>query len=175
METRAWGSIPHATFANASSRHGWQRCTTLCDVFGYTWCFFRLVSVSGCLYSSLWIVFALLGFLSPSNRGSLATLMMVCWSFFGGQVFCFVSLSSILSQRCFLTRFGGYYSSRVYASLGGVDRRKNAFVTATVLPTYARAFSSPHLTEICTQAGFHCHLPAQFFPYYRWILRSRPI
>lgn len=30
------------------------------------------------------LVFALLGFLSPSNRGSLATVMMVCWSFFGG-------------------------------------------------------------------------------------------
>jgi len=30
------------------------------------------------------IVFALLGFLSPSNRGSLATVMMVCWTLFGG-------------------------------------------------------------------------------------------
>lgn len=30
------------------------------------------------------LVFALLGFLSPSNRGSLATVMMVCWTFFGG-------------------------------------------------------------------------------------------
>lgn len=29
-------------------------------------------------------VFALLGFLSPSNRGSLATVMMVCWTLFGG-------------------------------------------------------------------------------------------
>jgi transmembrane 9 superfamily protein 2/4 len=29
----------------------------------------------------------------------------------------------------------GYTSSRVYASLGGAERRKNAFVTATVLPT----------------------------------------
>lgn len=28
-------------------------------------------------------VFALLGFLSPSNRGSLATVMMICWTFFG--------------------------------------------------------------------------------------------
>jgi len=31
-------------------------------------------------------VFALLGFLSPSNRGSLATVMIVCWSFFGWLV-----------------------------------------------------------------------------------------
>lgn len=29
---------------------------------------------------------------------------------------------------------GGYTSSRVYASLGGTDRRKSAFFTATILP-----------------------------------------
>lgn len=61
------------------------------------------------------LVFALLGFLSPSNRGSLATVMMVCWTLFGS--------------------IGGYVSSRLYATLGGVDRRMNAFLTATVLPT----------------------------------------
>ncbi|PFH51507.1 hypothetical protein AMATHDRAFT_2964 [Amanita thiersii Skay4041] len=61
------------------------------------------------------LVFALLGFLSPSNRGSLATVMMVCWTFFGGV--------------------SGYVSSRLYATLGGTNRRKNAFLTATILPT----------------------------------------
>ena len=29
----------------------------------------------------------------------------------------------------------GYFSSRVYRSLGGIDAKKNAFITATVLPT----------------------------------------
>lgn len=67
-----------------------------------------------CAMVGVTLVFALLGFLSPSNRGSLATVMMVCWTFFGG--------------------IGGYFSSRVYASLGGQDRRKNAFLTATILP-----------------------------------------
>ncbi|KAG9038037.1 hypothetical protein FRB95_002965 [Tulasnella sp. JGI-2019a] len=62
------------------------------------------------------LVFALLGFLSPSNRGSLATVMLVCWTFFGGV--------------------SGYISNRVYTSLGGMDRRKNAFFTATLLPTF---------------------------------------
>jgi len=57
-----------------------------------------------------------MGFLSPSNRGSLATVMMVCWTFFGS--------------------IGGYVSSRVYASMGGSSRRKNAFLTATALPTF---------------------------------------
>ncbi|KAG1766995.1 hypothetical protein EDD22DRAFT_1008951 [Suillus occidentalis] len=68
-----------------------------------------------CAMCAVTLVFALLGFLSPSNRGSLATVMMVCWTFFGG--------------------IGGYYSSRIYASLGGVNNRKNAFLTATILPT----------------------------------------
>ncbi|KAJ7072294.1 hypothetical protein C8F01DRAFT_1243356 [Mycena amicta] len=61
------------------------------------------------------LLFALLGFLSPSNRGSLATVMMVFVSLFGG--------------------IGGYVSSRVYASLGGLERKKNVFMTATVMPT----------------------------------------
>ncbi|KAF8829200.1 hypothetical protein HHX47_DHR3000931 [Lentinula edodes] len=68
-----------------------------------------------CSMVGVTLVFALLGFLSPSNRGSLATVMMVCFSFFG----------------C----IGGYVSSRVYSSLGGSDKRKNAFLTATGLPT----------------------------------------
>lgn len=67
-----------------------------------------------CAMVAVTLVFALLGFLSPSNRGSLATVMMVCWTLFGG--------------------IGGYFSSRVYASLGGTDRRKIAFLTATILP-----------------------------------------
>ncbi|KZT72084.1 hypothetical protein DAEQUDRAFT_809354 [Daedalea quercina L-15889] len=67
-----------------------------------------------CAMVGVTLVFALLGFLSPSNRGSLATVMMVCWTLFGGV--------------------GGYISSRVYTSLGGENRSKNSFLTATVLP-----------------------------------------
>ncbi|KAF8161119.1 hypothetical protein B0H34DRAFT_795956 [Crassisporium funariophilum] len=68
-----------------------------------------------CSMVGVTLIFALLGFLSPSNRGSLATVMMVCWTSFGGV--------------------GGYVSSRAYGSLGGTDRRKNAFLTAILLPT----------------------------------------
>ncbi|KAG7098584.1 hypothetical protein E1B28_000513 [Marasmius oreades] len=68
-----------------------------------------------CAMVAITLIFALLGFLSPSNRGSLATVMMVCWSFFGGV--------------------GGYISSRLYSSLGGTSKRKNSFFTATILPT----------------------------------------
>ncbi|KAI0355555.1 Nonaspanin [Trametes cingulata] len=68
-----------------------------------------------CAMVAVTLVFALLGFLSPSNRGSLATVMMICWTFFGG--------------------IGGYISSRVYASLGGTNKRRNSFFTATIMPT----------------------------------------
>ncbi|GJJ06260.1 hypothetical protein Clacol_000451 [Clathrus columnatus] len=62
------------------------------------------------------LVFALMGFLSPSNRGALATVMIICWTIFG-----FVS---------------GYVSTRVYASFGGTDHRTNLFFTATLVPTF---------------------------------------
>ncbi|PIL36112.1 transporter [Ganoderma sinense ZZ0214-1] len=72
-----------------------------------------------CAMVGVTLVFALLGFLSPSNRGSLATVMMVCWTFFGG--------------------IAGYISSRVYASLGGANKRRNSFFTATIMPTFVFA------------------------------------
>ncbi|TCD69794.1 hypothetical protein EIP91_006107 [Steccherinum ochraceum] len=72
-----------------------------------------------CAMVGVTLVFALFGFLSPSNRGSLATVMMICWTLFGGV--------------------GGYISSRVYASLGGTEKRKNSFITATLLPTFVFA------------------------------------
>ncbi|KAI0789132.1 Nonaspanin TM9SF [Abortiporus biennis] len=68
-----------------------------------------------CAMVGVTLVFALLGFLSPSNRGSLATVMMICWTLFGS--------------------IGGYMSSRIYASMGGQNKRKNTFLTATILPT----------------------------------------
>ena len=52
-----------------------------------------------------------------------------------------VRLRSYLSWSTKLTviySVSGYVSSRVYATLGGTERRKNAFFTATVLPTYVR-------------------------------------
>ncbi|KLO19440.1 Nonaspanin [Schizopora paradoxa] len=68
-----------------------------------------------CAMACVTLVFALLGFLSPSNRGGLATVMMVCWTFFGS--------------------LGGYIAGRLYVSLGGQDKRKLAFFTAIALPT----------------------------------------
>lgn len=61
------------------------------------------------------LFFALLGFLSPSNRGSLATIMIVTWTLFG-----FVS---------------GWVSAKVYASFDGEQWRRNMLLTATLFPS----------------------------------------
>jgi hypothetical protein len=50
------------------------------------------LTVNDFTFSLLPLVFALLGFLSPSNRGSLATVMMVCWTLFGR----FITLNRLL-------------------------------------------------------------------------------
>ena len=61
------------------------------------------------------LIFALFGFLSPSNRGSLATVLLICWTFFG----------------C----IGGYVSSRAYSTLGGDQWKPNLVLTAILFPT----------------------------------------
>ncbi|WVR08326.1 hypothetical protein IAU60_005379 [Kwoniella sp. DSM 27419] len=61
------------------------------------------------------LVFALFGFLSPSNRGSLATVLLICWTLFG----------------C----VGGYTSARTYATLGGDQWKPNLVLTAILFPT----------------------------------------
>jgi len=60
------------------------------------------------------LVFALFGFLSPSNRGSLATVLIICWTLFG----------------C----VSGYVSARTYTSLGGDQWKPNLVLTAILFP-----------------------------------------
>ncbi|UZJ53233.1 hypothetical protein CBS101457_002553 [Exobasidium rhododendri] len=60
------------------------------------------------------LLFALLGFLSPSNRGSLGTVMVVMWCLFG-----FIA---------------GYFSSRIYISLGGENWQRTTAMTAMLFP-----------------------------------------
>ncbi|KAK4574180.1 Transmembrane 9 super member 2 [Recurvomyces mirabilis] len=70
----------------------------------------QLFSMAGCT-----IAFAVVGFLSPSNRGSLATVMIMLYTFFG-----FI---------------GGYISSRVYKSFSGGSKWKQLFIlTPAALP-----------------------------------------
>ena len=60
------------------------------------------------------LVFALFGFLSPSNRGSFSTVMLICWTFFG----------------C----VSGYVSARTYSTLGGEQWKPNLVLTAILFP-----------------------------------------
>jgi len=60
------------------------------------------------------IAFALLGFLSPSNRGSLATVMILSYTLFG-----FI---------------GGYVSARSYKSFGGEAWKRNIILTPLFVP-----------------------------------------
>lgn len=59
--------------------NGAQLCAMAGVTLGKLFCHGARTCVDGPV-----VVFALLGFLSPSNRGSLATVMMVCWTLFGG-------------------------------------------------------------------------------------------
>ncbi|CAO3646862.1 unnamed protein product [Cunninghamella blakesleeana] len=60
------------------------------------------------------LVFAVLGFLSPSNRGALATVMIILFMIFG-----FIS---------------GFVSSRIYKMNGGESWKTNMILTATFFP-----------------------------------------
>ncbi|RUS13977.1 Endomembrane protein 70-domain-containing protein, partial [Endogone sp. FLAS-F59071] len=62
------------------------------------------------------LVFAVLGFLSPSNRGSLATAMIVLYMLFGSVA--------------------GHVSARVYKLLGGESWRTNIALTAFLIPGF---------------------------------------
>ena len=60
------------------------------------------------------IIFALLGFLSPSNRGSLGTVMILLYTLFG-----FI---------------GGYVSARMYKTFGGEAWKRNIALTPVMVP-----------------------------------------
>ncbi|KAI9793768.1 MAG: hypothetical protein M1833_000660 [Piccolia ochrophora] len=61
------------------------------------------------------IIFALLGFLSPSNRGSIGTIVLLLFTVFG-----FI---------------GGYVSARVYKTFGGEKWKQNIILTPTLIPS----------------------------------------
>ncbi|KAI7819718.1 hypothetical protein BC939DRAFT_531095 [Gamsiella multidivaricata] len=67
------------------------------------------------LMASVTIVFAALGFLSPSNRGSLATMMIVFYMFFGVVA--------------------GFVSACMYKMLGGESWKSNVIGTAFLFPS----------------------------------------
>lgn len=67
------------------------------------------------LMATVTIIFAALGFLSPSNRGALATVMIVFYMFFG--------------------IVAGYISARLYKMFGGEAWKRNVAGTAFLFPS----------------------------------------
>lgn len=63
------------------------------------------------------LIFSVLGFLSPENRGSLLTTVPVLFVLMGV--------------------FAGYYSAHVYKMLGGAEWKRNTLLTALLLPGVA--------------------------------------
>ncbi|KAE8720059.1 Transmembrane 9 superfamily member 9 [Hibiscus syriacus] len=61
------------------------------------------------------MIFALLGFLSPSNRGGLMTAMVLLWVFMG--------------------IFAGYSSGRLYKMFKGTEWKRNTLETAIMFPS----------------------------------------
>ena len=66
------------------------------------------------LMTGITILFALFGFLSPSNRGSLSTAVLVLY--------------------CFLGIVGGYVSARSYKTFGGEAWKRNIILTPVFVP-----------------------------------------
>lgn len=69
-------------------------------------------------------VLAVLGFLSPSNRGALTTVVLVFYVCFAGVA--------------------GYVSARVFKMLRGDDYRELVLFTAFALPGYVKNFNVYH-------------------------------
>ncbi|KAG0455875.1 hypothetical protein HPP92_023663 [Vanilla planifolia] len=68
------------------------------------------------------MIFALLGFLSPSNRGGLMTAMVLLWVFMG--------------------LFAGYSSARLHKTFRGTEWKTIAVKTAFVFPRSSSSYSS---------------------------------
>merc|ERR1719171_2524749 len=60
------------------------------------------------------MAFAVLGFLSPANRGGLMTALLLLFVFMGS--------------------FTGYFSARFYKMFGGKNWKRNTLLTATLYP-----------------------------------------
>ena len=74
--------------------------------------------ILGCMVL-LTLTFALFGFLSPANRGSLITALLMLYVFAGGA--------------------GGHAAARLYKSFRGTDWMLNTLLTATLVPGFTFA------------------------------------
>lgn len=102
------------------------------------------------------IFFAMLGFLSPSNRGSLGTFMIILYTFFAF--------------------FSGYFSSRVYKSLGGGFWLKNTLFSPIFVPGIVfLMFSLLNFVLIGARSSGVVPLKTMFVIIALWFLISVPL
>jgi transmembrane 9 superfamily protein 2/4 len=81
------------------------------------------------------LTFALLGLLSPANRGSLITAFILLFVFMGsfaGESFMRIQCSLCLCVHDPLTI--GYYSSMTYKMFRGIQWKQNTLMTAFLYP-----------------------------------------
>ena len=76
------------------------------------------------LMSFITLLFAALGFLSPSNRGALVTTIVI---------------SYVLSAS-----WGGFIAARMYKMFGGENWKRNVLLTAFTVPGYLIAIYRSH-------------------------------
>lgn len=133
LETCPRRSVPHASAPDAPFHYGWKWCSVVCNGKRDARYFLHVDARCSPSLSSLSICSPRFPFAFKSRfaRYSHDDLLDVL-----RRVSVTVTLSAAQSAKCGLdaSRIGGYFSSRVYASLGGTDRRKNALFTATLLP-----------------------------------------
>lgn len=82
------------------------------------------------------MLFALLGFLSPANRGGLTTAMLMMFVFMG--------------------LFAGYFSARLYKGFRGEEWKKTTLRTALLFP--GRASATPVATAAQSGSGPLVHV-----------------
>ncbi|KAI8805604.1 hypothetical protein BJ742DRAFT_819421, partial [Cladochytrium replicatum] len=102
------------------------------------------------------LVFAALGFLSPSSRGSLGTVTLIFYVFFGFAA--------------------GYVSARLYKMLQGEYWRRNVFLTAFIVPGFVfSTFLILNFFLIAAQSSAAVPFSTMFALISMWFLVSAPL
>lgn len=131
METRSRRSFPDAQKSYASVCYGGQRCSTMFHGRSHSRfvglpCYHAFVLIERSSFRFARIPVAVKSWVTRYRHDHMLDIIWRVRVDFITRIYVLLNLSHSI---------GGYFSSRVYASLGGTNRRKNAFLTATVLPT----------------------------------------
>ena len=171
METCPRGGFSLSNKPNDVVGSGWQWSSALFYGCCYSWLGIPTSTAYHFTYNLLPLVFALLGFLSPSNRGSLATVMMVCWSIFGRFVFLNHFLLSIFPDNSSLVSVVTFPAAYIRPSVAQIARKMPSLLEQH----YRRNFFFC-LKKVIKLTFDKCHLchcvPPQSLPLVGWFIRG---